>query len=33
MTEPNRYTLRSKLLEATNAERAKPKWRKISPAE
>ena len=33
MTEPNRYSLRSKLLEATNVERAKCRYRKISKAE
>ena len=33
MTEPNRYSLRSKLLEATNVDRAKRRYRKISKAE
>lgn len=33
MTEPDRLSLRSKLLEATNAERAKNRYRKISKAE
>ena len=33
MIEPSRYTLRSGLLEATNAQWAKPRFRRISMAE